>query len=130
MARTSLAAAKAELYGMFQVAGVPNITGVTAVYSYEPPAGKLALPVSITISTAGLGVDDYRIQLRIYISAQVDAQVAQSTMDTMLLAVEQKIHDSPAGSGWPRTDWSVGYDHDIDAFIGVCNLMVGREDLW
>lgn len=123
MSRDSIANAKTELYNLLQVAGVPNIAGVTAVYRFEPAAGNAARPVAITISSAGLLVDDYRIRLRIYVTAQVDVQVAQDTLDAVIMLVESKM-----SSGFPRTNFTIGYDPELDAFVGEAVFEVGRED--
>lgn len=130
MARNSLAAAKAELYGILQTAGVPTVTGVTAVYSYEPAAGLAMRPVSLTIQTSGLGVDFYRIQLRLYVSPQTSVKQAQDDLDTLILRIEQKIHDSSVGAAWGRSDWSIGFDTELDNFVAATVFQVGREDLF
>lgn len=123
MSRTSLANTKTELYGLLTSAGIPNITGVTAVYPFEPGAGHAAKPVSITISTAGMSVDFYRIQLRLYVSPQTDVVAAQADLDALILAIESKM-----SSGYGRSDWSVGYDAELDTFVASILLSVGRED--
>ena len=119
MARTSIAAAKAELYGLVSGANLPS--GVTIAYDHEP--GKVEKPVALTISTAGMDADFYLIALRIYQSADVDAKAAQANLDTLILSLEGRLT-----SGFGRADWTVDWLADINAFVATVVLPVGRED--
>lgn len=121
MARTSIAASKAELYGLLSGANLPS--GVVAAYSYEPLPGQLAKPTALTISTAGMDPNFYLLAVRLYQSAEGDAQAAQATLDTLILTVEHKLT-----SGFGEATWTVEYAADLDALVATCVLPVGRED--
>jgi len=121
MARNSLAASKAELYGLLSGANLP--AGVTAAYDYEPLPGQMAKPVAITVSTAGMSPDFYLLAVRCYQTAEVDAQAAQSNLDILILAVEHKLT-----AGFGMAPWSVEYVAELDALVATCVLPVGRED--
>jgi hypothetical protein len=123
VARNSLAAARAELFALMSAAGVPTVAGVTAVYDHEPFAGQMANPVAMTVFTAGMDPDFYQLALRIYQTAEVDAQAAQENLDTLILAVEAKLT-----SGFNRGTWSVTYVDELTALVATCTLLVGRED--
>lgn len=121
MARTTIAASKAELYALLSGANLP--AGVTAAYDYEPISGQMAKPTALTISTAGMDPDFYLLALRLYQSTEADAQAAQATLDTLILAVEGKLT-----SGFGVASWTVEYAADLDALVATCVLPVGRED--
>lgn len=121
MARTSIAAAKAELYGLLSGANLPS--PVVAAYDYEPLSGQMAKPTALTISTAGMDPDFYLLAVRLYQSTDVDVQAAQATLDTLILTVENKLT-----SGFGVASWAVEYAADLDALVATCVLPVGRED--
>lgn len=121
MARTSLAASKAELYGLITTGGLP--TNVTAAYNYEPLAGQMQKPVALTISTAGMTAVDYLIALRIYVTAESDAQKAQDDLDATIMAVDARMT-----SGFGPSNWDVTYDAELNAFVALNVFNVGRED--
>lgn len=121
MARTSLAASKAELYSLITTGGLPS--GVTAAYDYEPLSGQMQKPVAVTISTAGMTAVDYLIALRIYVTAEQDAEKAQDDLDTLILAVDGRMT-----SGFGPSNWDVAYDAELNAFVAVNVFQVGRED--
>lgn len=121
MARSSIAAAKAELYALLSAANLP--AGVVATYNYEPLSGQMAKPTALTISTAGMDPDFYFLAVRVYQSAEIDAEAAQANLDTVILTVENKFT-----SGFGMAPWSVEYLVDLDAFVATCVVPVGRED--
>jgi hypothetical protein len=121
VARNSLAASKAELYALLSGANLP--AGVVAAYDHEPLPGQMAKPVALTVSTAGMDPDFYLLAVRIYQTAEVDAQTAQANLDTLILVVEHKLTD-----GFGMAPWSVAYHPELDALVATCVLPVGRED--
>lgn len=121
MARNSLAAAKAELTGLFTSGG--NVGGASGVYAYEPLSGQMAKPTAVTVSTAGMDPDFYQLAVRIYHTADVDVKVAQDTLDGLILAVEGRLT-----SGFGEAAWVVDYSPDLNAFVATCVIPIGRED--
>jgi hypothetical protein len=121
MARTSIAASKAELYGLITTGGLP--TGLTAAYDHEPLPGDAQKPAALTISTAGMTAVDYLIALRIYVSAEPDAEKAQDDLDSLIMAVDGRMT-----SGFGPSNWDVAYDPDLTAFVATNIFQVGRED--
>lgn len=121
MARTGLAASKAELYGLITTGGLPTL--VTAAYDHEPLPGHLQKPVALTISTAGMTAVDYLIALRIYVTAEPDAEKAQDDLDAVIMAVDDRMT-----SGFGPSNWDVSYDGELNAFVAVNVFNVGRED--
>lgn len=121
MARNSLAASKAELYGLITTGGLP--AGVTSAYDHEPLPGHLQKPVALTISTAGMTAVDYLIALRIYVTAEPDAEKAQEDLDAVILTVDARMT-----SGFGPSNWDVSYDGELNAFVAVNVFNVGRED--
>lgn len=117
----SIAAAKAELYGLVSGANLP--AGVTAAYRFEPTTGHMAKPVALTIFTVGMDPDFYLLALRIYQTAEVDAEDAQDNLDLVIQAVEAKLT-----SGFGRAPWTIEYSAELVAFIATCVLPAGRED--
>lgn len=124
---TSPAAAKTDLYNLLVTGGVPNIAGVTAVYTYEPVYANLARPCALTMFTHSIGPDFYSITLRIYVDTQVDAQAGQDNLDRVLMAVEQKLS---ASAEFGRSDWVIGFDADTAMFIASSTIQVDRMDTW
>lgn len=121
MARNSLAASKAELYSLITTGGLP--AGVTAAYDHEPLPGHLQKPIALTISTAGMTAVDYLISLRIYVTAEPDAEKAQDDLDATIMAVDARMT-----SGFGPSNWEVIYDPDLNAFVALNTFNVGRED--
>lgn len=121
MARTGLAASKAELYSLITTGGLPS--GVTAAYDHEPLPGHLQKPVALTISTAGMTAVDYLIALRIYVTAEPDAEKAQDDLDSVITATDARMT-----SGWGPSNWDVAYDDQLNAFVATNVFQVGRED--
>lgn len=121
MSRTTVTAAKAELYGLISGANLP--AGVAAAYDHEPLPGHVAKPVAITISTAGWDGNFWLFALRVYQTAEIDARTAQQNLDVVMADVESKLT-----SGFGRAAWSVDYVADLKALVATCILPVGRED--
>lgn len=121
MSRDSLTAAKTELLTALTTGG--NVGSVTGVYGFEPAAGQMARPTAVTISTAGMDSDYYHLAVRVYSAADVDAADAQTTLDTLIFAVEGRM-----GSGFGPIGWTVDYSGELNAFVAVATVLVGRED--
>ena len=121
MARTSLAASKAELYALITTGGLPS--GVSAAYDHEPLAGQMQKPVAVTVSTAGMTAVDYLIALRIYVTAEPDAEKAQDDLDALIMTVDGRMT-----SGFGPSNWEVNYDGELNAFVATNVFQVGRED--
>lgn len=122
--RNSLAAVKAELFGLLAPNGNPAIPGVTAVYDHEPHDGQRAKPVAITISTAGLGPTAYTVFVRVYAAADGEAAVFQASMDSIVEAVDLLM--TPY---WGPPEWDVAdRREDLNAFVAETQVFVGRED--
>jgi hypothetical protein len=121
MARTSLAASKAELHSLITTGGLPS--GLTIAYDHEPRVGHLQKPTAVTISTAGMTAVDYLIALRIYVTAEPDAEKAQDDLDSLIMLVDGRMT-----SGFGPSNWDVVYDAELDAFVATNIFQVGRED--
>jgi hypothetical protein len=122
--RSSLAAAKDELYGLLAPGGVPAVGGVNAVYDHEPHDGQRAKPVAITISTAGLASDAFSLTVRIYVAADGEASLFQDTLDSVLEAVDLLMTTYWGPQGWEVVDRR----DDLNAYTAECQVSVGRED--
>lgn len=121
MARTSLAAAKAELHALITTGGLP--AGVTVSYAHEPAPGHMQKPAAVTIFTAGMNPFFYLIALRIYVSTDADATKAQDDLDTLIMLV-----DSRMTSGFGPSNWDVEWNSDLGALVATNMFEVGRED--
>lgn len=121
MSRNSIANAKAELYALITTPALP--TGVTAAYPFEPLPGQGAKPVMVTVATAGMTAVDYLLALRVYVSADADAEWAQATLDTLILTLDGRMT-----SGFGPSNWEVDWDPELGAFVAVNTFLVGRED--
>lgn len=121
MARNSIANAKAELFALITSPSLP--TGVTAAFPFEPPPGQGTKPVMVTVATVGMTAVDYLLALRIYVSADVDAETAQDTLDDLILIVDGRMT-----SGFGPSNWEVEYDPALGAFVATNIFLVGRED--
>lgn len=121
MARTSLAASKTELLSLITTGGLPS--GLTVTYNYEPFPGGAQKPAALTISTAGMTPVDYLLALRIYVTAEPDAEKAQNDLDALIMLVDARMT-----SGFGPSNWEVVYDPDLVAFVATNIFQVGRED--
>lgn len=129
MARTSLSAAKAELFALLAnvSTGAPvaalTAQGVTIVYDHEPAPGQQPRDVAITLATVGQSPLFWQLALRLYVPAQVDAKAAQDTIDTAMPAIDALMTD-----GFGPSQWTVDWIDDIQAFVAENRLDVGRDD--
>jgi hypothetical protein len=130
MSRTTVAAAKAELYALLWSANAPTFsaTGVDTssihVYDHEPK--QMTHPFSVTIATAGFTPDDWVLAVRIYAdTARADAKTAQDQLDLLIPAVDVKIGSN---GGFGPSSWEIDWDADLDALIATNLLNVGRQD--
>lgn len=124
MARATLAEAKQELYELYVDGEVPLVEGVTKVYDHEPFGGDLAKPVSITMITAGMDPEFWRVALRIYVDTAMGAKKAQDTLDELMPAVEAMWTD-----GFGPSDWDVDYAAELKAMVAETVVQIGREDI-
>lgn len=129
MSRTTLAATKAELYGLLWSANAPTFSasGVDAasvhVYDHEPKA--MSHPFSVTIATAGMTPTDWVIAVRIYAdTARADAKTAQDQLDLLVPAVDAKIGSN---GGFGPSAWEIVWDPDLDALVATNLLNIGRD---
>lgn len=120
MARDSIANAKAELHSLLTTPSAP--AGVI-VYSYEPLPGHVQKPVAATVFTAGMTAVDYLVGIRLYVTAEVDAQRAQDTMDALIMEIDGRMT-----SGFGPSNWDVVYRDDLGGFVAENVFAVGRED--
>lgn len=124
MARTTLANAKAELFGLLQSGGTPTVAGVTKVFDHEPASGQALKPVSITLFTAGATPTEWLITVRVYVSADVDVRKAQADLDLLMAAIEARLT-----SGYGPSQWDIEYADDLKMLVATWLLEVGREDI-
>lgn len=119
MARTTIAAAKAELFAL-----IDGVAGATCVYSYEPGAGQMLRPLPVTVSTAGVDPDFWILAVRAYADTSTDAKEAQDALDTLILAIEQRVDDH-----WGPSNWVVVPHPEIqDVLVAEWVVQCGRED--
>lgn len=124
MSRTTLANAKAELVALLVTGGAPAVSGVTQVYGYDPPVKDLAGPVAIAVSTDSVTPTEWRLAVRIYITATVDAKQAQDDLDTLIPAVDAKLT-----SGFGPSQWTIDLPSEERPFYTATHVLeVGRED--
>lgn len=121
MARTSIAASKAELYDLLISGGLPS--PLVAVYDHEPLPGHIQKPAAATISTVGMTPIDYQIALRIYVTADPDGEKAQEDLDDLIMTLDARMD-----SGFGPSQWEVTYEAELSAFVATCVFQVGRED--
>lgn len=136
MSRSTVAAAKAELYALLWTANTATATfsvaGVDAaqihVYDHEPRGGEMVAPVSVTISTAGFTPDFWVLAVRIYTTTQkYDAKKAQDVLDLLIPAVDAKVGSN---GGFGPSDWTIEWDDGLEAFMATNLLQVGRQDYY
>lgn len=132
MSRSTLANAKAELFGLVAsntTTGVPvaslSAVGVVKCYDYEPRAGDLAKPIAVTVSTAGMTPDFWQFALRLYVSADVSVKDAQTQLDSAMVAI-----DGLMTAGFGPSQWTVEYVPEFQAMVASLALEVGRQDYY
>lgn len=126
MSRSTLAAAKAELVALLVTAGAPTVTGVTEVYDHLPAVSALRGPVSVCVFTDGIDADFWRLAVRVYMSATIDAKTAQDDLDTLLPAIDVKMT-----AGFGPSVWELGFPNpDQPYFTATGTFEVGRADYY
>lgn len=132
MSRDTLAAAKEELFELLTPDGIPAVDGVTAVYSYDPGAARiaeLAEPVLLLIATGMVTPTSWVITVRIVFDAAVDIAAAQTAADEILPEVDLLL-----APHWGPSDWECGHSDDLPtpyarpAWVAECRLEVHRAD--
>lgn len=121
MARNTLSAARTELAGLLAA-----VSGVTKTYDHEPT--NLTKPVSITVSTAGMGPTEYRLNVRVYVSADSDVDAAQESLDAVILATDLAM---TATAGFTPGDWEADtFENGPNQswFVATCTLEAVRGD--
>lgn len=126
MARTSLAAAKAELFALLAaVDGTPLVSGVAAAYDHDPGPRKMQGPISLLVATAGIEPDFWVLAVRLYADIGADPAGVQASLDTIMPAVTALVTARFGPERWlgpvphpDREDWR------------ICEWLVecGRED--
>ena len=119
MARTSIAAGKAELFDLLD----GNVDGVTRFFDHEPNLRDHAKPVSLTISTAGMDSEFYRYAVRIWQTAERNAKKDQDELDVIVLVADLLIR-----SGFVVEEWSTDFNEDAVAYVCTGIVTCGRED--
>jgi hypothetical protein len=125
MATSSLAAARTLLYNALNVTGVNGV--VTRVFDYEPAAGEMAKPASVTIFATGVTPDFWQFAARIYHTTDTSAEAAQKNIDIIILAVEAAMHTAGIVNIGP-SQWTIGFTDGIDALVAQSDITIVRED--
>lgn len=130
MSRDTLAASKAELYGLLWTANAPTFTvsGISAnnIHVWDHERSDYPHPFSVTVSTAGMDPDFWFLVVRVYAStAKMDAKTAQDQLDLLVPAVDAKIGSN---GGFGPSSWEITYEDSFNppAFMATCILTVGR----
>ena len=124
MARTSLAAAKDELYAAFG-GGTPTITNVVVVLDYEPfNKAELNAASVVTIQTLGITPEFFRFTVRVYVDVSGGSKVTQDLMDTILMDVDHAVD-----GGFGESEWRIRYI-EADGLLQAENTYeCGRGDI-
>lgn len=129
MSRSTLAAAKAELYALLWTGSAPTFTAgsipstAITVYDHEPRSG--AKPYSVTISTAGMSAESWLIALRVYAFSVNDPKTAQDELDLLVPAVDAK---AGSNGGFDLGPWELTWDDPLEALVATSIIEVGRQD--
>jgi hypothetical protein len=126
MARTSLAEAKAELFGALSAGSQRCVVdGVTSAYDYEPGQRRAVGPIALTVTTAGIDPDDWRFAIRLYADVSADPVGVQASLDQIMPAITDLVSDH-----WGPETWVGPTPHPDDENTLVCEWLVtcGRED--
>ena len=116
---TSLKGARADLAASI-VTAVSALPSSVAVFAFEPPTlGGNA----VTVSTAGVTPDSWRLAVRIYCPAIQSAE-GQDLCDDIV----QAIDTSTVLRRVPRSDWTLSYDETKDVFFYETVAEFPRED--
>lgn len=126
MARTSVAAAKAELFGMVS-AGAQRcvVPGVASAYDHEPGSGRATGRIALTVTTAGIGPDEWTFALRLYADAGADPAGVHAALDVIMPAITDLVSHR-----WGPENWIGPNPHPDRDDVLVCEWLVscGRED--
>lgn len=126
MARTSLAAAKAELFGLLSSGSQrASVAGITSAFDHDPGPGRLAGPISLVLTTAGIDPDFFIFALRLYADAGSDPRRAHQSLDLVMPAITAKLD-----ARWGEERWVGPSPHPDRDDVLVCEWVVscGRED--
>ncbi len=126
MARTSLTAAKAELYALLSPGSQRCLVdGVTAAYDHDPGPGRALGPIALTVTTAAIGPDEWTFALRLVADAGANPVGVQASLDVIMPAITDLVSDR-----WGPENWVGPTPHPDDDSTLVCEWLVscGRED--
>ena len=128
MARTTFQNTLAELALLLgDASGNPVASllaaGCAHVYPHEPGAAGWTKPCSVTLTPSAIEPTDWQISVRVYVAGDVAMDVAQDKLIDVAVAVGQLL---TAGYGPDR--WQFGWQPDLDCWVGLSEIMVGRED--
>lgn len=132
MARDTLANAKAELFQLLgttdtyaPVTALSN-AGVVKVYDHEPRPGDALKGCFVTVEWAGMDPLYWRFAVRVYMSADVSAKKASSTILNVSAQVDGLVDNGGFGaSDWTGPQWA----EDLNAFVATHSVVCGRSDL-
>jgi hypothetical protein len=96
---------------------------VVTVLDFDPPA--VSSGDTITVSTAGVSPTDWRLFVRVYVSA-IQSSEGQDRLDDLVEACETV--GAGLGSTVPRSAWEFVYDESKDAFLMLTTVDYPRED--
>ena len=122
MARSSLAAAKAELYAAFG-GDTSTIDDVVVILDYEPDKDEMPAAVTVTIATVGVTPKTFRFTVRIYIKTSGGAKVTQDLMDTILMDVDHAV-----SGGFGESEWRIRLLEADNLLMAENTYECGRED--
>lgn len=130
MARTTLQNTLSELYGLLasDANGTPRTSlstaGCSKVYDKEPGAGGWVKPCSITMAPVGLEPTEWTIALRVYVDDQYGER-AQDLMVDVTVAADILL---AGGQGYGPSRWDMGWSPELNCWVSMSTVMVGRED--
>lgn len=130
MSRTTFQNALAELHALLADSSNVPVSGLSSagakvVYPFEPGAAGWIKPCSVTLSPSGIEPTDWLVDVRVYVDAGQDPAAAQD----LLVDVSVKVGDLlRAGAAFGPDQWQMGYQPDLDCWVSVSTVRVGRED--
>lgn len=131
MSRTTFQNAISELHGLLAntTTNVPvaslDAAGVQVVYPYEPGAAGWIKPCSVTLSPSGIDPTDWRIDVRVYVDGGQSMSAAQDLLIDVTVAVGDLLK---AGAGYGPDRWQMGWTPELECFVALSTVEVGRED--
>lgn len=126
MARTSLSAAKAELFALLcSGSNVPTVAGIKAAYDHDPGPGRALGPVALLLTTAAIDPDFWSFAIRLYADIGADPAGVQASLDTIMPAVSAVV-----SARYGSENWTGPFPHPDRDDVAVCEWIVqcGRED--